>query len=208
MNGQALVDRAELRFGDTTNAVYSEVEWLAYVNDAYMDVITAAPSWPFMESRDTSLEVTSSGSTTLPDDVWRITAVYNATDGISLAPIPGQAEYRRYFPQPAEGLGMPLFYRLQGRTLEVYPFPAVTTALHLDVLVPPAEVTLVTEPIFAEQWHRILVLGALAKAYEDDENPQQAAVFQGRFDRMLRDMQMDLLSPRTEGSHVIQDVGA
>jgi hypothetical protein len=206
MNGQAIVDRAEARFGDSSNAVYSAADWLSFVNDAYTDVVTADPLWPFLEGRDTSISLSvGDAEKPLPADVWHVLSVYNATDKLPLAPIPGRAEFRHYFPDPGAALGIPLYYRLRGNTIEFYPRPAATTAIHLDVLVPPAALATNTEPVFPEQFHNLLVYGALAKAYEDDENPEMAATFQGRFDRGIERMRLFLLSPRTEEYPQIQD---
>lgn len=205
MIGSAIVDRAEARFGDPENSVYTAAEWLDYVNDSYMDVVAAA-DWPFLEGQVTNLSVTAgTGSVALPTDVFRVTAVYNATDDIPLSPIPGRADYRRYFPNADAFLAIPLFYRLRNTTLEVYPYAATATVLHVDTVVPPAAIATGTEPVFPEQYHRILVLGALAKAHEDDENIPQADRYQARFDRLLANMTQDLLSPRTESYPEISD---
>lgn len=205
MLGSAIVDRCEARFGDSSNQVYSADEWLAYVNDTYMDVVAAA-DWPFLEGRTTGLTVTAgTGEVSLPTDVFRVTSVYNATDGLPLAPIPGRAEFRRYFPEPENGLGMPLYYRLRSNTLEVYPHASAETSLTVDTVVPPAALATDAEPVFPEQYHRLLVLGALAKAHDDDENPAQADRYQARYERLLADMKTDLLSPRTEAYPEVVD---
>lgn len=209
MIGSAIVDRCEARYGDTGNAVVSAADWLEYVNDAYMDVVAADPYWPFLETQTTGLSVTGgTGSVALPADAWRVTSVYNSTDKIPLTPIPGRSNYRRYYPDPASSLGVPQFYRLRGATLEVYPWPSSTTLLTIDTATPPAALTTGTEPIFPEQYHRILVVGALAKVYEDDANAAMAASHQARFDRLLQAMRTDLLSPRDEGFPQILDLGA
>lgn len=206
MNGQNLVDRAEARFGDSDNAVFTAAEWLTFVNEAYMDVVIDDPLAPYLESRDTSITLSAGdGEATLPTDVWHVTAVFNSTDNIPLAPIPGRSEFRRYFPEPASGQGMPLYYRLRGNTLEVYPTPSSSTALTLDVLVPPAVLTVETEPVFPEQFHRILVDGALAKAHADDENLNQSAYYQGRFDRGMQKLRVFLQQPRTESYPEVLD---
>lgn len=206
MNGQALVDRCEVRFGDPSNNVVAEAEWLAYLNDAYLDVVAADPLWPFLEGQTTNLTVTAgAGTVALPSDVWRVTSVYNATDKWPLTPIPGRSEYRHWFPDPASNLGTPQWYRLRGATLEVYPWAAAATTLHADIAAPPAEITTSTEPVFPEQYHRILIHGALIKAYEDDGNLALAATHQARYERLLAAMRTDLLGPRTEGYPEVVD---
>jgi phosphoenolpyruvate carboxylase len=104
-----------------------------------------------------------------------------------------------------EGLGIPLYYRLRANTLEVYPRPATTTSLHLDVLTAPVVLGLGDEPVFPEVYHRALIVGAIAKAYEDDGNVQQAGAFQARFDRAVASMRLELLGPREEGYPAVVD---
>lgn len=207
MNGQAMASRCAFRFGDSGHEVIDEAGWLDYLNDAYMDVIADSPLWPFLQGQASSLVVAAgTGSVALPADVWRVSGVYSATDDIPLTPIPGQAQYLHWFPDPENNLGTPGYYRLQGNMLEVYPWPAVDTTLAVSVAAPPPALALDTEPVFPEQYHRLLVLGALAKAYEDDESAGMAASHQARFERLLQAMKLDLLSPRDEGYPTIADI--
>lgn len=212
MNLNALRDRCESRFGDTTNRIITDTEWLDYLNDAYMEVVAAEPNWPFLETRTTNLVVTAgTGEVALPTDVWRVTAVYNATDGIPLAPIPGQAQFRSYFPSPSSNPGIPLWYRLRGSTLEVYPYASAATTLHVDHPAPPAALNAGgDEPAFPEHHHRLLVVGALAKAYEDypdKDVPNAPALYEARFQRGIEKMRVELLLPRHDGYPTIVDDG-
>lgn len=198
MDRDALVARAETRFRDTNNNVYSPAEWADYVNDAYLDVVAADPYWPFLESRDTSLSVTAGTNTvTLPADVWRVTAVYNATDSFPMHPLHGRSEYRTWYPDATQ-TGSPTFYRLRGNILEVFPTAAATTEIDVDTFDPPATLGAADEPVFPSQYHRLLVSGALAYAYDDDGNLQQGALHRGRFEQGIERMRADLLSPRLE----------
>ncbi len=207
MNLTALQTRCASRYRDTTNRVVTAAEWTEYLNDAYMDVVGADPAWPFLEGQTTSLTVAAgAGTVALPTDVWRVTSVYNATDAWPLVPIPGRSEYRHWFPDPTANLGSPAYYRLRGSTLEVYPYAQAATTLHADIATPPVSLSAAgDEPVFPEQYHRILVLGALSKAYEDDLDDRWAASYQARYERMLQDMKADLLSPRTEGYPTVID---
>jgi response regulator RpfG family c-di-GMP phosphodiesterase len=73
------------------------------------------------------------------------------------------------------------------------------------VSTPPADLTASDAPVFPAQYHRILVLGALVRAYEDDGALEQAGYYENRFQRMLMGMKGDLLSPRHEGYPPIVD---
>jgi hypothetical protein len=206
MLASQIVDIAEARFNDSNNAVYDADEWLEYVNDAYQDIVSSHQEWPFPESRPAALTVAAQAEgVDLPDDTWRVIAVYNDTEKVPMDPIPGHGLFRRLFPDPAAAYGTPLYYRLRSNTLEVYPRPNVTTSIVVDVYTPPADLTASDAPVFPAQYHRILVLGALVRAYEDDGALEQAGYDENRFQRMLMGMKGDLLSPRHEGYPPIVD---
>lgn len=207
MTRDQLVTRCSSRYRDTTNRLVTAAEWADYINDAYTSVVAASPLWPFLETRDESLSVAAgAASVSLPTDGWRVSAVYNATDKIRMRQLDGRSDYRDWFPDPAGSLGTPEFYRLRSNVLEVYPRPAVTTEIDVDVFVPPAELTAgAQEPVFPEQYHRILVYGALALAYEDDDNLPRMQAAQARRDQLLADMLRDLLGPRTDSYPGILD---
>ena len=211
MIASLIVDICEARFGDSDNSTYTAGEWLEYVNDAVLEMSSAHPDLPFLLSDAVSVTVSSGqgSSTSLGSDVWRVRGVYNSTDKLPLAVLPGDAQYRRYFPDPGASGGIPLFYRWKytagSGVLEVYPYPTVTTTLLVDVVTAPAVVAGGAEPNIPEQHQRTLVLGALARAYEDDGNLPQAQHFQGRFERRTDKMLADLLSPNTEGFYAVTD---
>lgn len=166
MNLSTLISRAMVRFQDPDGHTFGEGEWRAYVNDAYADVLAARFDWPFMETRRTSVAAAAGASAVaLPDDVWHVGAVFNATDGFALTPLHGRAEARRDFPS-SDAAGAPTFYRIIGAQLELYPTPERATTLEIDAFAPPAELAAGTdEPAFPRQHHRILVDGALAYAH-------------------------------------------
>lgn len=205
MNRDALVARAETRFRDLSNDTYSPQEWADYVNDAYLDVVSASPHWPFLEIRDTSLVVAANTNTVnLPTDVWRITGVKNQTDLVAMHPIGGRSEYIESYPDASQ-VGTPTFYRLRGRVLEVFPSAAKATTIHVDAFQPPAALGPTDEPVFPSQYHRILVSGALAYAYDDDGNGQQGQIHRGRFEQGIARMSDDLLGLRVESYPTIID---
>lgn len=204
MDRDALVGRCEDRFRDTGNAIYTASVWADYINDAYSDVLSASPWWPFLMAR-ASNSVTSSGEVTLPTDAWRVTAVYNDTDNYVLQPIDGNSDYRYYFPDADANLGNPTHYRLRANVLEVYPRPAATITVVIDYTVAPAQLGASDEPVFPEQYHRMLISGAMAYAYEDDDNMQQAQTHRAKFEQYLERMKDDLLVSRSERYHGIVD---
>lgn len=208
MDLSTLRTRAKTRFQDPDGHIYSDDEWDAYLNDAYMDVIDAHAAWPFLETRQTLVVVAAgTGSVALEDDAWRVTSVYNDTDHYPLEPIYGQVDYRHFYPDPDNGSGSPINYRLQANNIEVYPRPAADTTLIVDTYVPPAELVADADvPVIPPKYHRSLVYGALAYAYEDDGNPTQAGALRAAGDRLIGGLINEMDSSRSEGYPTIQDV--
>lgn len=195
----ALVDMCEERFRDSTNLIYSAAYWLNRINDAYMEVINASPFWPFLQTSPTNLSYSAqAANVALPADTLRVDAVFNATDNYPLTVLDGDAEAWATFPSLTTDFGMPLFYRVYAGAIELYPRPSATTSLRLMTALAPVELTGAAEPIFPESWHRLLVLGALAKGYEDDDNPGPASNYRAQFDRGIEQMKDALLVPQAE----------
>lgn len=204
----ALADRAEARFQDSGNNVFTAAEWKLYLDDAYSDVITASSRWPFLEARATALVVTAGTNTVdLPDDVWRVTAVFNDTDDVPMSQIDGRSAYRDHFPQLESSAGVPVYYRLQNNAIEVFPRAAVATTLAVDHFVHPAALSGDTdEPVFPRPHHKTLVDGALAYAYDDIGHPQQAQIHRAQFQAGVQRLLDDLLANRTDSFPTIVDV--
>lgn len=196
MDLDALVARCQTRFSDLQGRAVSEAEWQAYVNDAYSEVISDR-DWPFLETRSSSTVISAgTNSASLPTDVWTVLDVFNNTDGITVLPIHGRNTAREAFPD-LTATGVPQFYRLFGDTIEVFPSAQANTTLALDYFVHPAELTASDEPVFPRPFHKILVDGALAYAYDDDGNNQQAAICRARFEQGIVRLVNHLLGART-----------
>lgn len=197
MDVTTLTARLKTRFRDPSEDVITSTEWLSYLNDAYRDVIAAHPDWPFLEQRNSAFTATAAArTTTLPTDCFRVRAVYNATDQLAMNQIDGLDMVFRLYPSQAEP-GPPVHFRLRNNLIEWYPLPEVSTTIVLDYIATPVMLSAgADEPVFPEQYHHLLVEHALARAYEDDGNVQQAAVHNERFATGLSGMMADLLSAR------------
>lgn len=206
MNLTALETQCRDRFRDTGQIIYTNADWDNYLNDAYRDVSAAQPYWPYMEQQASLVVVAATSGIALPTDVFHVTAVYNSTDKYLLEPLPGRSEYREEYPDPGASSGTPAHYRLRGGFLEVYPRPTVNTTLLVDHFAPPAALAAGgDEPAFPEQFHPILVSGALAYAYEDDGNAAQAAIHWARYAARLAAMERTLLAVRTSRFEQLAD---
>lgn len=208
MDRDALVARCGSKYRDTTNALVTADEWADYVNDAYMDVLIDSLSWEppatFLETRATTT-VTSTGEAALADDVWRILEVFDATNRCPLDRIDGRGSYRRFYPDTDLVTGTPEVYRLRANTIELYPRPATDVTLSISYFLAPTELGATDEPVFAEAYHRILVAGALAYAYEDDAQGDFAAAQRARFQDGLARLRIASTSSGGERYFCLED---
>lgn len=207
MNLTALQARCTDRFRDPSHDILSNAQWLDYLNDAYADVQAATPFWPWFATSDATLTVAANARTTaLPVNVFGVTAVLNDTDDIRMRPFnAGTSETYAEYPTDTDS-GPPLQYRVLGTTLYVYPKPTVTTALRVEYTKPAAELATGSDlPAFPAQFHRILVEGALARAYTDDANLKQAQAHEEAFAAILGDLKDAMLQPQEESYPEIVD---
>lgn len=207
MDLTTLQTRCKTRFRDTACDIYNNAAWTGYLNDSYADVVAASPYWPFLQTNGCAAVTVLSGtrSIALPTDVTRVLAVRNNTDDVVMRSYEGRDQH--FVDDPAQDLvGVPRAYRLFGSTIQVFPLPSANTVLAIEYPAPPTELTANSdEPLFPEQYHRILVEGALSRAYEDDGQMDQAASAKQRYDAMLAGMKVDLLASRTSRNRQIVD---
>lgn len=191
--------RCATRFRDASFDIVTDAQWKDYVNDAYADVQGATPFWPWLATSDVALTVLANARTTaLPVNVYRITALLNDTDDIRMRPFEGTSEHYAQYPTDADA-GPPTQYRVLGTTLYVYPKPTVTTALRVEYTKSAAELSADGDlPAFPAEFHRILVEGALANAYEDDANVQMAQMYDANFAAGLEGLKTAMLQPQQE----------
>lgn len=190
-----LKTRCATRFRDSSNEIVSATEWGEYLNEAYRDVQQSHPEWPWMDQQTTSLTISASTrSAALPADVFRTSVVYNSTDDLLMMPIDGgHRQAFKLYPEQTE-TGTPEQYVIEGTYLFIYPMATVTTTFEVHYYGPRADMTGTDEPAFPEQYHRILIDGAMARAYEDDGNGGQAQVAWEHFAAGIDRMKTDLLN--------------
>lgn len=184
------------RFRDASFQVYTSAEYDSYLNDAYADIIGRHPYWPFLEQRSPLAVTAQAAGVALPTNASRVRSVYNVTDQIILTQYDGP-DYRLDYPNLETSFGPPLEYRLLGTTLEVLPRPTVATNLSVEFYAGPASLAAGDTPIIPDPWQRLMVVGALALAYEDDGNLTQSSAHTARFEAGIQSMANDLLSSRT-----------
>lgn len=199
--------RCATRFRDPNNAIVAAGEWENYLNDAKAEVDAASERWPWLESRDTTLNLAAGVSTVaIPGSGWFVLSVLDSTNDAILDEISMWTTPDRVFPSEGDETGPPEFYRVFGSNIEVYPTPDDAVVLHVTYLTAATELSAGGDvPPWGSEFHRILVEGALSKAFLDDGNLEQgqahAAVFQG----LLAQMKATYLRNRGGGFAVLGD---
>lgn len=187
-----LRDRAALRYGDPHKLTILDVVWKDYINSRYRRVQAESPLWPFLRGRQTMSFTAGSRSVALTTNVFRVTAVYNVTDDVILAPMDGHTQYRREYPTDIES-GVPQVYRVRGGSLDVFPLPTQTTSIMVDYFVSAVDLAADGDvPVFPAAYHDMLISGALADVYTDD-GTRQGETHQADYERQLSNMKLDLL---------------
>jgi hypothetical protein len=168
----------------------------AFLNQAYRRILNAQP-WVFLED-------TATGTAPLTiADLRRVKWVRHAT---TFAPLKREDETELV----SEGVdlsyeGVPQFYYLTSPTV-IATVPTngdsieVKYIKRVDALSDGAD-----EPVFDEEYHNLIVDGAMIKAYIDQDNYEAAQALKGEFAEVLAAMREDyvLVSPEPQYIRVV-----
>lgn len=131
--------RCRLRYSDQNQDIVDNDGWLGYLNDAYRDVISASPLWPFNTQPNGELILTAgSRSVDLPPNTFRIAAVYNDTNQWPMAPIEGRTQQIVRYPDQTI-TGPPRRYRIINNQMQVWPLPEIDTTFVVDYFSAPPD---------------------------------------------------------------------
>jgi hypothetical protein len=199
--------RCSVRFQDASHAIILDATWKDYVNARYRQVIASAPDWPSKELRSSALSIAAGvRSVDLPTDGWRVISVWDSTNQVKLDALDGTSSAVAVWPSGDE-TGQSTHYRVFSNAIQVYPLPEAAINLRVEYEGKPADLSADSDvPWFPAQYHDLLVEGALADAYNDDGNLNQAKIHEDRYMTILAQLQADLLGPREETyPHIVDD---
>jgi hypothetical protein len=155
-----------------------------YLNDGYLRDICEVDNWPFLE------QSTSGAAPLTISDLRVIESVTDTTTNVKLLPMD-----RRAITDVDTDLtttGTPFAYYISGGDT-VTTFPASTNTLSvLYWEVPPALSAGADEPEIPSRFRSLIVDAAVVRAYEDDDEPDQADASRARFDSRLAEMKASL----------------
>lgn len=213
----SLITECETRFKDTTNRIITEPEWATYIAEAFDEIVSTSPDWPFLRDQDeVNVSLVAGDNEVSLDAVlaqvpYRLTGVYNKTGEAPMIALPNDALAWEMFP-PSTAQGEPTHYqffaRLGAPSLKVYPTPDRSTVFYVSYINETSTLhglDTSAKPPIPNQYLQALVHGALARAYEDDHEWQAASVHHGRFQMTVERMRVDLLLPNTPGYPGIND---
>lgn len=168
----------------------SSARILGWLNDTYLSLCAEEP-WPFLEATATPT-VNASGLITAPTDINKVLSLTDTSTGTVL--IPKRAnEFTKMFASNLSLAGSPAYYYYLADSIFIYPIPTTAT-LNIKYIKVPAALTVSPDssPIFPSAHHRLVVVGALVKAYAMEDDPEQAAAFMSMYDAQYQKMRQNL----------------
>lgn len=157
--------------------------------------IEALRPWPFLEAEVTlDFDGTSAVATNLPADLRAVRKAVLLPGGIDLDPT-RREDVEEFAGGALNTVGAPLSYYFEGEELRFWPVPPSGTQIRLPYLRVSADIdsdTLEGAILIPKRHHRAIVLGALVRLYDMEDDPELADRFQGhyesRLDRMVDDL--------------------
>jgi hypothetical protein len=161
---------------------------LGMLNDALYDA-AARESWPHLEtSANLTFDGSSQVATNQPADLGSVMELVDLTNGNR------PLEWVRLDVLDKQGVdhtqtGTPLYYFFLGDEIHFWPIPPASTSIRLRYYRIPAP--LVDGMLSASiDWpvphHRVLVLGALFRLYDLEDDPELAVRFQQHFEQRIQ----------------------
>lgn len=162
-----------------------------FLNDTYWDIASRAP-WPFLEKSTTVNTVVGDAELAVPADFDKALRMVIDSLGQRLEPA-RMDDVTSRFNGNLSMRGLPFLYYFIGDSVQVYPVPDAVYTVTLRYLAVPAELSNNADtPILPKKHHRAIVLGALVDAYRMEDDSEQAAIFEGQFEKRLQTMAEDV----------------
>jgi hypothetical protein len=190
---EMIVEMSDHGFSDLT-----DLRALSFLNDTYYE-FCSLEVWPFLETTNASV-LTVVGNpilTNMPADWRAVLNILNTTTGNFLSPERRETIEKRFSIYMLTR-GEPVWYYRLGNTIKLYNVPDAVYTLSVDYVKRPAALTTPTtggsdsSPIFPVDHHRLLVLGALAKANAMEDDPTTAQYFDGLYQAKIQKVRADL----------------
>lgn len=157
-----------------------------WINRAYLEICGRQP-WPFLET-----VTTGPAPVNLPG---LLSILYVTSNGVEVE----GGDVRDLLdrdPDLAE-VGDPRYWYLTGENLNVWPdYTGDLTVRHASL---PVKLTAGTSPLFPEQYHEMLIDGAVVRGLKDNDEYDQAAGLQQIIDARVQNMIDTLIARNAQG---------
>ncbi len=188
-------------FSDTTVARKTEL-----INDAYQD-ICSREAWPFLEKQATAATV--AGNATLasqPADFSdAISLIIDSTSDI-LVPMRLDDVTKRFSGSLTQR-GKPAYYYFIAGQITLYPVPDAIYSLTLSYVSSPAKLINTTDvPLLPDRHARAILLGAVASAYDMEDDTDLAMKFDAKFEKRIATMKYDLMTRQFDRPDTVYDM--
>lgn len=160
-----------------------------WLNAAYREILNLQ-SWPFLHTTVTSQP--NAGALNIPDirKVISVQADSRPLQAIQIEELGDIGVDHLTLP------GSPVYWYLEGTIIRTYPQGGTLTVWYIK-RVPPMSGT--DTPIFSEEYHDLIVDGAMIRVYKDSDNLEAAAALRQFYDAgiqaMVEDYQLDTREP-------------
>ena len=187
-------------FSDTTTNRKIEL-----INDAYQD-ICSREAWPFLE-KQVSVN-TSAGTAALAQPADMSDAISIVIDSTSDILVPMRLDdLTKRFSGSLTQQGKPAYYYFIAGQITLYPIPNTVYALTLSYVSSPTKLANTTDvPLLPDRHARAILLGAVASAYDMEDDTDLAMKFDAKFEKRIATMKYDLMSRQFDRPDTVYDM--
>lgn len=186
---------------------------LAVLQDTIYDIESREP-WAFLEqSIDLAFSGSSGVATNVPSDFRSALSAKDLVTGYRIQWIPLTRFSNLMGPAGDYNLsGGPQYYYVEAGVPKFWPIPPATTTVRLKYhrLSPPISDTgsasLESYILLPPRHHRLIVLGALQRLYDMEDDTELAARFEGQYEARMQRMKADLQKQQYDRPDTIEVV--
>jgi hypothetical protein len=172
-----------------------EADKLDVINDTLWDIDSRA-LWPYLEKTIAlNFDGSSPTATNMPTNFKAAIWLHDTTNGMTIWPERLSTVRDRHGAQISQ-VSDPVLYYFLGDSLRLWPVPPATTGrFQLDYFAQQPELAaddLEADILLPKRHHRAILLGALWRLYEVEDDPEQGSVFNQRYELRIAQMLADL----------------
>ena len=198
---EMITDLGDHGFTDTGTATKVRV-----IQDAIWELEGLRP-WPFL---DASINLTFDGSnplaTNFPTDFRAALKLKNADSGTILEPV-HIGDLEEHVGTQLTQVAVPQVYYNEGEQLKLWPVPPSGTTVRMRYIRWSPEIdsgSTEADILLPKRHHRVIVLGALVRLYDMEDDPELAERFQQHYEARLERVVEDLFLKQYDRSDHIR----